>query len=117
MKSPYPVQKDIRILWNNGIFQCPCSTTMETGDSETGGTPAFIRPECHVIFNNSLPDARVHQFFYQQCPGTCPLPIGILLFPVLCTGIHHTCVVKYVLQFVIYTFAYVYCNGLKYRNF
>jgi hypothetical protein len=35
---------------------------------------------------------------------------GILLFSVLCTGIHHTRVVKYVLQFVIYTFAYVPCN-------
>ncbi len=53
---------------------------METGDSETGGTPAFIRPECHMIFNNSLPDARVHQLFISSVPVRALYPSGSFSF-------------------------------------
>jgi len=45
--------------------------------------------------------------FISIVPGTYPLSSWILLLSVRYTGIRHTCVVKYVLHFVIYTFAYI----------
>jgi hypothetical protein len=58
---------------------------------------------------NDLPDAQFTSF-YQHRIGPMPHPSGSFSFQYFCTGIHHTDVVKYVLQFVIYTFAYVTVN-------